>query len=110
MHCCGSVRGLLPRLIDLGLDILDVVQVSAAGMELRSLHADFGRDLAFCGTMCVQKMLPKLTATEIAAEVELRRELFAAGGLILGPTHAIQPDTPIENILTMYRAAGSLTE
>ena len=110
MHCCGSVRGLLPRLIDLGLDILDVVQVSAVGMELRSLQADFGRDLAFSGTMCVQKMLPKLTTTEIVAEVELRRELFAAGGLILGPTHAIQPDTPIENILTMYRAAGSLTE
>ena len=108
IHSCGSVRGLLPRLIDLGLDILDVVQVSAAGMDITGLYADFGRDLAFCGTMCVQTMLPKLTAEEIAEAVWQRRRLFAAGGLILGPTHSIQPDTPLENVLSMYRAAGSL--
>lgn len=108
MHSCGSVRGLLPRLIDLGLDILDVVQVSAARMNLVELQAEFGRDLAFCGTMCVQAILPKMSTAQIAEEVALRRQLFPDGGLILGPTHAIQPDTPLENILTMYQSTGSL--
>lgn len=105
LHCCGSVRGLLPRLIDLGLDILDVVQVSAAGMEIKDLAKDFGRDLAFCGTMCVQTMLPKMTAPEIRREVRLRATLFPEGGLILGPSHSIQPDTPLENILALYEEA-----
>ena len=108
MHCCGSVYDLLPRLIDVGLDILDVVQTSAAKMDLCSLRAEFGCDLSFCGTMCVQTTLPESTPDDIAHEVALRQELFADGGLILGPTHAIQPDTPLENILAMYRAAGSL--
>jgi uroporphyrinogen decarboxylase len=108
MHCCGSVRDLLPRLIDLGLDILDVVQVSAARMDIQELHAEFGRNLAFCGTMCVQTMLPKMNAAQIAEAVVLRRELFCDGGLILGPSHCIQPDTPVENILALYQSAGSL--
>ena len=77
MHCCGSVRGLLPRLIDLGLDILDVVQVSADGMDIRELHAEFGRNLAFCGTMCVQTMLPRMNVAQVAEAVRYRRELFA---------------------------------
>jgi uroporphyrinogen decarboxylase len=108
MHCCGSVYGLLPRLIDVGLDILDVVQTSAAKMDLRGLREEFGRELSFCGTMCVQTTLPHSTADQVVCEVALRQEMFADGGLILGPTHAIQPDTPFENILALYRAAGSL--
>jgi uroporphyrinogen decarboxylase len=105
LHSCGSVRQLLPRLIELGLDILDVVQVSAAGMEIEGLARDFGRDLAFCGTMCVQTMLPRLSATQIEEAVRIRRSLFPDGGLILGPSHSIQPDTPIENIIAMYEEA-----
>jgi len=108
MHCCGSVRDLLPRLIAAGLDILDVVQVSAEGMGIRELHADFGRVISFCGSMCVQTTLPHGTPADVAREVRLRQELFAAGGLILGPSHLIQPDTPLENILALYRSAGSL--
>ena len=110
MHSCGSVRGLIPRLIAAGLDILDVVQVSAAHMDLTELQAEFGRDLAFCGTMCVQTMLPKMSAAQIEAAVAERQRLFPDGGLILGPTHSIQPDSPLENILAMYRSAGSLED
>ncbi|MBN1401046.1 MAG: hypothetical protein JXA74_09420 [Anaerolineae bacterium] len=108
MHSCGSVRAFLPRLIDLGLDILDVVQVAAEGMALDGLQRDFGRDLMFSGTMCVQTILPFGTVADVEREVRWRQELFAEGGLILGPTHAIQIFTPLENILAMYRTAGSL--
>ncbi|MDH7569884.1 MAG: uroporphyrinogen decarboxylase family protein, partial [Armatimonadota bacterium] len=108
MHSCGSVRAFIPRLIELGLDILDVVQVAAVGMDIRELHREYGKDLAFCGTICVQTTLPFGTVEDVRREVQLRLQLFADGGLILGPTHAIQVGTPLENILEMYRAAGSL--
>jgi uroporphyrinogen decarboxylase len=108
LHCCGSAYRLIGRFIDLGLDILDVVQTSAADMDIRKLHAEFGRDLCFSGTMCVQSTLPHSTPDQIRAEVRLRRELFADGGLILGPSHLIQEDTPLENILALYDEAGSL--
>ncbi len=110
MHSCGSVRAFIPRLIEMGLDILDVVQVAAEGMALDGLKRDFGRDLSFSGTMCVQTILPYGTVEDVVRETKWRIELFSEGGLILGPTHAIQPLTPLENILAMYRAAGSLRE
>jgi len=108
MHSCGGVRRLIPRLIDLGLDVLDVVQVGAQGMKLHELHAAYGGDLAFCGTVDVQTTLPFGTVEDVQREVELRLELFENGGLFLGPTHAIQVGTPLDNTLAMYRAAGSL--
>ena len=110
IHICGSVRAILPDIIETGFDIYDVVQVSSAGMDIRGLKRDFGDDLTFSGTVCVQTTLPKGTVADVRGEVELRKELFKDGGLILGPTHAIQAYTPIENILEMYRAAGSLNE
>ena len=110
MHSCGSVRFFIPKLIAMGLDILDVVQVAAEGMELEGLQRDFGRELAFSGTMCVQTILPFGTVADVERETRRRLELFADGGLILGPTHAIQVFTPLENILAMYRTAGSLRQ
>lgn len=110
MHVCGSTRYFIPRLIELGLDILDVVQVAAEGMELAGLQRDFGRDLNFSGTMCVQSILPFGSVADVIRETSMRMELFAQGGLILGPTHAIQVFTPLDNILAMYRTAGSLVE
>lgn len=50
------------------------------------------------------------TPAEVQAEVERRLKLFPDGGLFLGPTHAIQAGSPLENILALYRAAGSLCE
>lgn len=108
MHVCGAVRAFIPRLIDLGLDILDVVQVSAAGMDLRRLRDDFGDRLTFCGSLCVQTVLPHGTPDEVRRQVRRRQELFPDGGLILGPTNTIEIGTPVDNILAMYDAAGSL--
>jgi len=108
MHSCGSVRAFIPSLIDMGLDILDVIQVAAKGMALDGLQKDFGQDLAFSGSMCVQTILPFGTVAKVEQETRWRIGLFPEGGLILGPTHAIQPFTPLENILAMYRTAGSL--
>lgn len=109
MHVCGGVRPFIPRLIDIGLDILDVVQVAAEGMDIEGLHRDFAADIAFCGSMCVQSILARGTTQSVTAEVHKRLRLFEKGGLILGPSHDIQPHTPVDNILAMYQAAGYLT-
>lgn len=108
MHSCGSVRRFIPRLIDLGLDILDVVQVDAAEMDVRDLHREFFRKIAFCGSVSVQTTLPFGTREDVIHEVELRKELFHEGGMIIAATHDIQVGTPIENVLAMYEAIGSL--
>jgi uroporphyrinogen decarboxylase len=108
IHICGGIRELLPDIIETGFDIYDVVQVSSAGMAIERLKEDFGDEITFAGTMCVQTTLPRGSLADVKREVTLRQELFQEGGLILGPTHAIQAYTPIENILEMYRAAGSL--
>ena len=108
MHVCGSISGMIPTLIDLGLDVLDVVQTNAVGMDLVELKRRFGRDLTFAGTMCVQEVVPFGAPQKVRDEVQLRLELFHDGGLIIGPSHQLQVDSPLENILEMYRAAGGL--
>ena len=110
MHSCGSVYSFIPQLIEIGLDILDVVQTSAKDMDIEKLSREFRKDICFCGTMDVQQVLLNMTPKQIEEEVRLRQRLFPDGGLILGPSHAIQPGTPMENIVAMYRTAGSLEE
>lgn len=110
MHQCGCIEAFIPRMIDLGLDILDVVQPTTPEMDIAYLKKKYGKKICYCGTMCVQTVLPWGRAADVAREVQRRLDLFPDGGLILGPTHAIQVKTPVENILAMYRTAGSLME
>lgn len=110
MHMCGCVRAFLPRLNELGLDVYDVVQPTTPEMDIAVLKNDFGKRLSFCGSVCVQSTLAFGTVEEVTKEVERRKKLFPEGGLFLGPSHAIQVGTPLENILALYRSAGSLTE
>lgn len=110
MHMCGAVDAFLPRLIELGLDIQDVVQPTGPRMDIAYLKENFGDKLVFQGSMDVQKVIPFGTPEEVKREVRRRLDLFPDGGLFLGPSHAIQAGSPLENILAMYREAGSLTE
>jgi len=102
LHSCGSIRQMIPTLINLGLDILDVIQVNARDMNIGELKEEFGKDLVFSGSMCVQSILPHGTKKEVEDEVRLRQDLFMEGGMFIGPTHNIQVGTPIDNILAMY--------
>lgn len=108
LHCCGSTYKIWPELIDAGVDVYDTVQPEAAGMNPRALFAQFGGYLAMHGTVSTQKTLPFGTPEDVAQEVRDRLEFGAGGGLILAPSHNIQTDTPVENVLALYRAAGSM--
>ena len=106
IHSCGAVRKFIPILIDAGLDILDVVHVDAAGMNLESLRDEFGGRIVFSGTMSVQTLLNRGTPGDVARAVEERKRLFPDGGIIIGPSNLMQSDMPPENFVAMCRAIG----
>jgi uroporphyrinogen decarboxylase len=110
MHMCGCVEAFLPRLMELGLDVQDVVQPTTPEMDIAYLKSHYGQQLTFCGSVCVQTTMASGSVSDVEREVRRRLELFPRGGLFLGPTHAIQVGSPMENILALYRTAGSLTE
>jgi uroporphyrinogen decarboxylase len=110
MHMCGTVEAFLPRLIELGLDVQDVVQPTTPEMDIGYLQSHYGDRLTFCGTVCVQTTMAFGTVADVEREVHRRLELFPKGGLFLGPTHAIQVGSPLENVLALYRTAGSLAQ
>jgi uroporphyrinogen decarboxylase len=110
LHMCGCAYDLLERLIEIGLDVYDVVQPTTPNMDIANLKAKFGRKLTFCGSVCVQTTLAWGQTQDVKKEVLRRLDLFPDGGLFLGPTHAIQAGSPLENVLALYRTAGSLRE
>jgi uroporphyrinogen decarboxylase len=106
LHSCGSVRRFIPDLIELGVDILNPVQVAAAGMDPVELKREFGRDLTFWGGGCdTQKVLTFGTPDDVEREVRLRIAALApGGGFVFNQIHNIQPGVPAENILRMFEA------
>ena len=104
-HTCGSVRPLIPLMMERGLDILQSIQPEAAGMEPQMLKAEFGRRLSFHGGISIQKTMPFCTPAEVREEVKNRVEALATGGgYILCTSHNIQADTPLENVQTLLKA------
>jgi len=106
IHTCGGVEPLIEDFIDAGFDILNPVQFSADGMDPRELKRKYGGRITFWGgAVDTQKTLPFGTPDEVRAEVRERLELLApGGGFVLNPIHNIQPKTPVENVLAMFRA------
>lgn len=105
-HTCGSVADILGDLVEIGVEVLHPVQVSAAGMAPARLKEHWGEKLAFWGAIDTQHVLPYGSVKDVKAEVERRIEEFGqGGGYVLGAVHNLQPDVPTQNILAMYRHA-----
>jgi hypothetical protein len=105
-HSCGAVAGLIPAFIESGFDILNPVQVSAAGMDARKLKEKYGRDIVFWGGgVDTQKTLAFGTPAEVRAEVLERCEVFGrGGGFVFNSIHNIQANVPIANVVAMFEA------
>ncbi|MGM0366545.1 MAG: uroporphyrinogen decarboxylase family protein [Actinomycetota bacterium] len=105
-HCCGAARDLIPDLIDIGVDIFNPVQVSAAGMDTASLKKEFGKYITFWGGGCdTQHILPCGTPGEVKEEVKKRiDDLAGGGGFVFSAVHNIQDGVPPENIMAMLEA------
>jgi uroporphyrinogen decarboxylase len=104
-HTCGAVAALLPQLIDCGVDILNPVQTSAAGMDPTQLKTIYGDRLVFWGAVDVQQLLPRATPDEVRREVKgLIEVLGREGGYVVAPAHEVQEDVPPENIAAWVEA------
>lgn len=109
LHCCGSVRALLPDLIDAGLDAINPVQINAVGMDAASLKRDFGNQITFWGGGCdTQVVLAHGTPDQVAAHVrEQVNTLKPGGGFVFQQVHNILSNVRPENIVAMFDAINA---
>ncbi len=110
LHSCGSVREVIPDFIECGVDVLNPVQVTAAGMDSKELKQEFGKDISFWGGgIDTQHVLPHGSAEEVRDEVRRRiDDLAPGGGFVFATVHNIQGDVPCENIITMWESYRDL--
>jgi uroporphyrinogen decarboxylase len=106
-HSCGATYDLIPDLIELGFDILNPVQVSAAGMDTKRLKRDFGKDIVFWGGgVDTQHVLPFEKPGKVIEEVKRRiDDLAPGGGFVFAPIHNVQAMVPPENIVAAFDTA-----
>lgn len=103
-HSCGAIRPVIPDLIEIGVDILNPVQVSAKGMDSAELKHEYGKDLVFWGGgVDTQNILGSGTPQQVREEVKRRiTDLMPGGGFVFAAIHNIQANVPPENILAMW--------
>ena len=106
-HTCGDCSEYIPDLINMGIDILNPVQINTRGMDPKFLKAAYGKDLVFWGGgIDSQRVLPFASPEKIREEVRKNLEVLKpGGGYVFNNVHNIQPGVPPENIVAMYEAA-----
>jgi uroporphyrinogen decarboxylase len=105
-HCDGAIYPIIQDFIEIGVDVLNPVQVSAKGIDTNLLKREFGDRISFWGGIDTSYVLPKGTPEEVKNEVHKRiNDLRKGGGFVLAPVHNILDEVPPENIVTMYQIA-----
>jgi len=111
MHSCGSIEVILEDLIEIGVGVINPVQVSAKNMEPENLKSKFADKLSFWGAIDTQSVLNNHNKDKLKREVEKTINILGKnGGYILSAVHNIQPDVPPENIVTMFEHAKKYSE
>jgi len=107
MHNCGSIKPLIPLLIEAGVDVLNPVQISADNMDPQSLKDEFGDRISFWGGGCnTQKVLGTGSPADVAANVRELVNIFKpGGGFVFNQVHNIMGNVPPENIVAMLDTA-----
>jgi uroporphyrinogen-III decarboxylase len=99
-HSDGTIYPIIPDLVEVGVDVLNPIQ--PACMDPARLKKDYGNRLCFWGSIDEQHTLPFGSPADVRSEVLARLETIGKdGGLIIGPTHHVQLDTPLENFWAM---------
>ena len=102
-HSDGDIEGIIPELIEIGVRILDPIQPEC--MDPAHIKREFGDRLILHGTVGTQTTMPFGTPEDVRAVVKERIETLGRdGGLILGPTHVLEPEVPIENVKAYSQA------
>ena len=106
LHSDGAVSELIPDFIEIGIDGLNPVQYTAAGMESNRLKKEFGTDFGFFGGGIENQILSFGDTVQVRAEVIRQvRHLAPGGGYLFATIHNISQETPPENILAFFDAA-----
>ncbi len=105
-HSCGAVENFMDGFIRAGFDIINPVQISAAGMDPAKLKQKYGRDLVFWGGgVDTQQVLPFGKPAEVREQVLRTCDIFMKdGGFVFNTVHNIQANVPIKNIVAMLEA------
>ncbi|NCB00313.1 MAG: methyltransferase, partial [Clostridia bacterium] len=105
-HTCGSVVSFLDDFVEMGMDIINPVQLSATGMDARMLKDKYGDKLTFWGGgVDTQEVLPRGTPEQVKAQVKERLEILSkGGGYVFNTIHNIVGNTPVENIAAAFEA------
>jgi len=102
-HSDGNIEAIIPELIEIGLTILNPLQPEC--LDVVSVKKKYGQNLVFDGTIGTQSVMPFGTPEQVRQVVkENKRLLGYDGALILGPTHVLEPEVPIENIEAFIEA------
>ena len=105
-HSCGAVEPFIKHFIDSGFDIINPVQVNAAGMDPENLKSKFGDTIVFWGGgVDTQKVLPFGNKKEVEEQVINHCKIFSRkGGFVFTTVHNIQANIPVQNIIAMLNA------
>ena len=108
-HSCGHVTELIPNLIEAGIDVLNPIQPEA--MDFPSVFEAFHDRLSFHGTIGTQSVMPFGTPEDVRRAVFEHLDLAGKkGGLFVCPTHMLEPEVPLENVLAYVQACKDYTK
>ena len=104
LHSCGDIQSIMPRLIEIGVDVLNPVQPEC--MDIQALKKNYGDRLTFWGGISTQQTLPYGTPEEVKTEARRIRDMMSEnGGYIFSPAQDIQRDVPVENVMALLDVA-----
>lgn len=102
-HSDGNIEAIVGDLIDAGVDILNPLQPEA--LDVDAIHDQYGDRVTFDGTIGTQSTMPHEGPDEVRARVrEVIEKYGRNGGLIVSPTHVLEPEVPLENIDALFEA------
>ena len=102
-HSCGHVTELIPRLIEAGIDVLNPVQPEC--MDFKEIHDAYGDRLSFHGTIGTQSVMPFGSPEDVRRTVFTNLDIAGKqGGLYVCPTHLLEPEVPVENVIAYIQA------
>ncbi len=108
-HSCGAIFEMIPLFIDAGLNVLNPIQTSAAGMDPARIKKEFGKQLCFHGAIDTQQTLAHGTPDDVRKEVRERISQLGPDGYILCPSHTLQPNVRPDNIVALYEEVSNFS-
>ena len=108
-HSCGYIVPFIDALIGTGVEILNPIQPEC--MNFDDIHDQYGDRVSFWGTIGTQQLLPFGTKEEVyETSMNRLKKCGKKGGIVIGPTHIVEPEVPWENLLAIKKAVDDYSK